>query len=89
MKNKEKSLNNFLNKEKLKKYIQKTQYKNLPIEKYLSYDLQNKIFTRVIKIKKIEKKINELWLIDNDLIECNLCGRVWDGNAQCPCSLFI
>ena len=56
MKNKEKSLNNFLNKEKLKKYIQKNQYKNLPIEKYLSYDLQNKIFTRVIKIKKIEKK---------------------------------
>lgn len=87
MRSKEKKLN-FLNKEKLNIYIKKN-YKNLPIKKYLSYDIQNKIFTRIIKIKTIEKKVHNIWLNDKDLIECNLCGRIWDGYAQCPCSLFI
>lgn len=26
--------------------------------------------------------------VRNDLIECEDCGRIWDGNAQCDCYLF-
>ena len=25
--------------------------------------------------------------LDENLVECDGCGRVWDGNAQCPCGL--
>lgn len=27
--------------------------------------------------------------IEGDLIECEYCSRVWDGNAQCPCMGFF
>ena len=23
-----------------------------------------------------------------DLIECEYCSRIWDGNAQCPCRMY-
>ena len=25
---------------------------------------------------------------NSDLIECSYCSRIWDGNAQCPCTLY-
>ena len=25
---------------------------------------------------------------NSDLIECSHCSRIWDGNAQCPCTLY-
>tara|TARA_B100001094_G_scaffold317945_1_gene360931 strand:- start:16 stop:237 length:222 start_codon:yes stop_codon:yes gene_type:complete len=25
----------------------------------------------------------------DDMITCDHCSRVWDGNAQCPCILYL
>lgn len=36
-------------------------------------------------IKKYKRKLFLIYLKNNDLIECNNCGNVWDGNAQCYC----
>ena len=60
------------------------------IPKNLAYDLKYKIYERICKIKKLSIKIqlikHQKYLDDNNLIECNFCGRIWDGNAQCfPC----
>ena len=32
--------------------------------------------------------IDDLRRRDENLTECDNCGRIWDGNAQCPCLLF-
>jgi hypothetical protein len=26
--------------------------------------------------------------IYDDLVECDICGRIWDGNAQCDCDTY-
>lgn len=56
----------------------------------LSYDLKYEIYKRICKIKILRKKVelieHQKYLDDNNLIECEICGRIWDGNAQCfPC----
>ena len=76
----------FLNKNKLNSYLKINNHNE--IKQYLSYDLQNMIFNRILRIKQLEKKVHELWLEEHDLIECNGCGRIWDGNAQCDCWLY-
>ena len=81
---KKRKLDTFLDKNKLNSYL-KENHKD--IDKYLSYDLQNMIFKRIIKIKKLQIKSHKLWLEENELIECENCGRVWDGFAQCDCIL--
>tara|TARA_B100000575_G_scaffold263195_1_gene238159 strand:- start:3809 stop:4054 length:246 start_codon:yes stop_codon:yes gene_type:complete len=60
------------------------------IPKELSYDLKYKIYERICKIKILRKKVelieHQKYLDDNNLIKCELCGRIWDGYAQCfPC----
>ena len=77
---------NFLDRNKLNCYLEKNNHTK--IKKYLSYDLQNMIFNRILKIKQIEKKVHELWLEEHDLTECDGCGRIWAGNAQCDCWLY-
>ena len=82
---KKRKLDTFLDKNKLNSYL-KENHKD--IYKNVSYDLQNMIFKRVIKIKKLQIKSHKLWLEENELIECENCGRVWDGFAQCDCILY-
>ena len=64
---------------------------NKIIPKSLPFDLKYKIYKKVCKIKliinKVEKIKHQNYLDDNNLIECDDCKRIWDGNAQCPCWL--
>ena len=39
----------------------------------------------VLRNGKIIYKPNDL---PYDLIQCNECGNIWDGNAQCLCTLY-
>ena len=82
---KKRKLDTFLDKNKLNSYLKEN---HEDIYKYLSYDLQNIIFNRILKIKLLQKKVHELWLEEHNLIECDGCGRIWDGNAQCDCWLY-
>lgn len=27
-------------------------------------------------------------VIDDDMVQCEFCGNIWDGNAQCDCFLY-
>jgi len=80
------SSKSFLDKNKLNCYLEKNNHNE--IKQYLSYDLQNMVFNRILKIKLLQKKVHELWLEEHNLIECDGCGRIWDGNAQCDCWLY-
>ena len=70
----------------LNKYLEDNNMEEMKV--FLPYDLQNMIFTKVIQIKKLEVKVHKIWLDNNNLIECNDCGRIWDGFAQCDCFLY-
>lgn len=42
---------------------------------------------RKFKCKFCEKTLN-YGFDDNDMLHCQICHRVWDGCAQCPCWSF-
>lgn len=52
-------------------------------QKILETKVPKEIAEKIIEIKE------EMEWEDLDLVTCERCGNVWDGNAQCfPCNYF-
>ena len=47
--------------------------------------LQTEYEIRILRSGKIIYKKNS---IPDNMIECDNCGKIWDGNAQCDCYLY-
>tara|TARA_Y100000817_G_scaffold55900_1_gene41233 strand:- start:1670 stop:2779 length:1110 start_codon:yes stop_codon:yes gene_type:complete len=45
-------------------------------------------FEEELNINMEGPEIDDLQRREEHLMECENCGRIWDGNAQCPCLLF-
>tara|TARA_B110000208_G_scaffold12292_1_gene15125 strand:- start:1422 stop:1661 length:240 start_codon:yes stop_codon:yes gene_type:complete len=76
-----------LNNGNLQSFLDKNENYNL-LKHNLNIDILNKIFYRTYRCLELKKKEKELYLEEEGLIECDSCGRIWDGNAQCNCFLY-
>ena len=76
-----------LNNTNIQKFLDNNDnFKNL--KDNLNIDILNKIFYRTYRCLELQKKEKELYLDEEGLIECDNCGRIWDGSAQCNCFLY-